>query len=657
MRRSWCHSRRIRRALRVKGIQVQGVPGAVQCLGASRYPSLCAPRGGRHDHADRAGARRWPPRGRVPGCPAARRSRHGRCRRAPGRPSSTWRSKSLPAGDSAVRTWVAPCWASSSNCAATEASSGSAGRAPARPVGQLPVPPRATPNSALSSRCCRTSAPRPRAGRSWSRGGSGADRGVIMCPSSRVHQRRTRRGVARGPRGGGRRTSARTHQRSMRPAPQDALTPLACPVHDFRHGRRRPPRRLNPGAVSPSSDPAAPAGPAGRRPAYAQMGSSIFPFMLAIMCVGIVLSARAHRRAVQFGPSSPMAPSSSSLFSYILGATPSRFMARWPRGGHHHGLHRQRGERRHGLLDHHRAARAGRRLLHAKQSPLEPVLGSGLAGGAGRRAAKPPGGRASTPHHVDRQEAPPGEGLYARLASSTGLGELIDTIPFLHHRRAVIGLTTLASGRTTRVVGFVQGGPAVPADARDRPRSGDQGPRTHLSAGACRPRRRALRTQNSCALHRGHLLDFAHLFGGRRGNLATRRRGNAAIPRCSPASDQSRHRRLEGLPALARASTARSRGHWPRCSNCRKSATVVPRVRADSSRRPPLRAHRLIHLTPGRSGGQQVVHLRQVPAAVVGMELKQKRSASVTRFTRARRCPPGRRRVPTASGVGAVRRP
>ncbi|MCT2989618.1 VUT family protein [Propionibacterium freudenreichii] len=207
--------------------------------------------------------------------------------------------------------------------------------------------------------------------------------------------------------------------------------------------------------MSPSSDPAAPAGPAGRRPAYAQMGSSISPFMLAIMCVVIVLSGIGASKGVQFGPIITDGAFFIFPFSYILGDAITEI----------YGPVAARRAIIMGFIVNAVSAGIywiiivlpglGDDYSNAKQSALELALGpvwqvvlAGMVGFAGGQSVNSLIMWIGKKRHQEK-------GLYARLASSTGLGELIDTILFCTIAAPVIGLTTLGQWANYTVVGFV----------------------------------------------------------------------------------------------------------------------------------------------------------------------------------------------------------
>ena len=195
--------------------------------------------------------------------------------------------------------------------------------------------------------------------------------------------------------------------------------------------------------------------PADARPVYADGGSSTFGFMLAILCVVIVLSGIGASKGVAFGPIITDAAFFIFPFSYILGDAITEI----------YGPVAARRAIITGFIVNAVSAGIywiiivppglGDDYSNAKQAALETALGpvwqvvlAGMVGFAGGQSVNSLIMWIGKRRHREK-------GLYARLASSTGLGELIDTVLFCTIAAPVIGVTTLGQWANYTIVGFV----------------------------------------------------------------------------------------------------------------------------------------------------------------------------------------------------------
>ena len=211
----------------------------------------------------------------------------------------------------------------------------------------------------------------------------------------------------------------------------------------------------------PSPGPAVPGrardagAPGGAGPVYASTGARFYPIMLAAMAVVIVLSGIGGSKAVQLGPILTDGAFFIFPFSYILGdsitevygpraarqAIATGFVVNIMSSAIYRVIIALPG-----LPDADSAARGA--AFRLALGPVWQVVLAGVVGfavGQGTNSLIMWLGKRR--HHE--------KGLYGRLASSTGLGELIDTLLFCLIAAHAIGLTTIGQLVNYTAVGYL----------------------------------------------------------------------------------------------------------------------------------------------------------------------------------------------------------
>lgn len=188
---------------------------------------------------------------------------------------------------------------------------------------------------------------------------------------------------------------------------------------------------------------------------YANTGSMIYPVMLAILCVVIVLSGIGASKGVAFGPVITDAAFFIFPLSYILGDSITEI----------YGPRAARRAIAMGFVVNAAAAATywviialpglGGDYADAKQQAIVTALGpvwqivlASMVGFAGGQSVNSLIMWLGKRRHREK-------GLYARLASSTGLGELVDTVLFCTIAAPVIGLVGWRQWANYTVVGYL----------------------------------------------------------------------------------------------------------------------------------------------------------------------------------------------------------
>lgn len=197
-------------------------------------------------------------------------------------------------------------------------------------------------------------------------------------------------------------------------------------------------------------------------PVYAERGSSHFDILLALMCVVVILSGIGGAKGVSFGT----VPGTS--FEIITDGGFFLFPLAYVLGDVITELYGVRAARRAILMSFAANVLAVLSFAvlialpgfddeagQAKQAAIEGALGPVwivvLAGICGFLA-----GQTLNSLVLSRMKAKAGErGLVARLLSSSGLGELVDTTIFCSIASAAIGITTIGQWAEYTVLGFV----------------------------------------------------------------------------------------------------------------------------------------------------------------------------------------------------------